>query len=612
MSTKKFYTKEDVKDRLFRNAANFWGIRNIDNLDPMVKLLVEAFASEVYKLSNEVNNMETRLLERTASLLTPDILMSVRPAHTILQVYPLEAHSLLNKTTGFYYDDAVFNMKHQIKNISFYPVGAFPLVKGQVRNIICGGNLYTYDKFHIKEITARSTQRSEIFAQTIWIGLDLHQSVDSIENLSFYFDLLNIENKLEYLHLLPFSQWEFKNSPLQTDSGIFDPNRKQESSSIYKEYDLANISDNSIIENYNHHFITLKNQIKNNKENLRAFPEELIELFPSEIIKNKETEKPLLWIKISFPPNFSEDVLEAMSVSINAFPVANKSLKKQYVKINKLTNIVPLETEAKEHFLSMSMVTDSQNRTYNPLPYRDSNGYQSGTYTIKRGGVERFDSRNAKEYILNLIDLLRDESVAYSIMGKGFLSGLTRQLEELIATIDQRMNEVNEVREIPSYLILDAEEKDEIIFVDYWITHCDIINGIKAGSYLIPYSETFVEADKIFTLTPTSGGRGLPKTNNMLDMYKYILTSRDRVYTNEDIINFCYSTYGDLISGVEVKKGVQVGSKPKEGLIRTIDVFIKTYPNFNLFSSENELKEKIFNQLQNKSPETYNYRIFIN
>lgn len=612
MSTKKFYTKEDVKDRLFRNAANFWGIRNIDNLDPMVKLLVEAFASEVYKLSNEVNNMETRLLERTASLLTPDILMSVRPAHTILQVYPLEAHSLLNKTTGFYYDDAVFNMKHQIKNISFYPVGAFPLVKGQVRNIICGGNLYTYDKFHIKEITARSTQRSEIFAQTIWIGLDLHQSVDSIENLSFYFDLLNIENKLEYLHLLPFSQWEFKNSPLQTDSGIFDPNRKQESSSIYKEYDLANISDNSIIENYNHHFITLKNQIKNNKENLRAFPEELIELFPSEIIKNKETEKPLLWIKISFPPNFSEDVLEAMSVSVNAFPVANKSLKKQYVKINKLTNIVPLETEAKEHFLSMSMVTDSQNRTYNPLPYRDSNGYQSGTYTIKRGGVERFDSRNAKEYILNLIDLLRDESVAYSIMGKGFLSGLTRQLEELIATIDQRMNEVNEVREIPSYLILDAEEKDEIIFVDYWITHCDIINGIKAGSYLIPYSETFVEADKIFTLTPTSGGRGLPKTNNMLDMYKYILTSRDRVYTNEDIINFCYSTYGDLISGVEVKKGVQVGSKPKEGLIRTIDVFIKTYPNFNLFSSENELKEKIFNQLQNKSPETYNYRIFIN
>ena len=538
--------------------------------------------------------------------------MSVRPAHTILQVYALEAHSLLNKTTGFYYDDAVFNMKHQIKNISFYPVGAFPLVKGQVRNIICGGNLYTYDKFHIKEITARSTQRSEIFAQTIWIGLDLHQSVDSIENLSFYFDLLNIENKLEYLHLLTFSQWEFKNSPLQIDSGIFDPNRKQESSSIYKEYDLANISDNCIIENYNHHFITLKNQIKNNKENLRVFPEELMGLFPSEIIRNKETERPLLWIKISFPPNFSEDVLEAMSVSVNAFPVANKSLKKQYVKINKLTNIVPLETETKEHFLSMSMVTDSQNRTYNPLPYRDSNGYQSGTYTIKRGGVERFDSRNAKEYILNLIDLLRDESVAYSIMGKGFLSGLTRQLEELIATIDQRMNEVNEVREIPSYLILDAEEKDEIIFVDYWITHCDIINGIKAGSYLIPYSETFVEADKIFTLTPTSGGRGLPKTNNMLDMYKYILTSRDRVYTNEDIINFCYSTYGDLISGVEVKKGVQVGSKPKEGLIRTIDVFIKTYPNFNLFSSENELKEKVFNQLQNKSPETYNYRIFIN
>ena len=103
MENKKRYYKENIKDRMFKNAASFWGIRNVENFDPLVKLLIEAMASEIYKLSNEVNNIETRILERIAYLLTPDILMSVRPAHTLFYAQPTEEQCLINKETGFYY-----------------------------------------------------------------------------------------------------------------------------------------------------------------------------------------------------------------------------------------------------------------------------------------------------------------------------------------------------------------------------------------------------------------------------------------------------------------------------------------------------------------------------
>lgn len=610
MEVKNIYTKEEIKDRMYKNAANFWGIRNIDNLDPLVKLLIEAFASEIYKISNEQNGIEARILERVANMLTPDILMTVRPAHMILQVYPLEVKSVVNKMTGIYYDNPAFNMTHKVRNVSFYPVDTFPIIKGQVRSIVCGRNVYNYDNIQNKEIQARSINRSSIFTHNIWIGLETDSAISKLENLSIFFDFINIENKAEYLDLLPYTKWEYQDNTLKSSPGIYTIKEQSGRSPVFTEYDLTNIYDSSIIKYYNHQYITITDELKIEKDKLEAFPFELKGLYPEKVMEKFQT--PLLWIKVSFPPNFSEEILDAVSVSINAFPVVNKNLNKGYFKINKLTNIIPLNAEAKEKFLFINKITDSQGRTYEQLPYHESDMHKVCTYTVKRGGVERFDSRNAKEYILTLIDLLRDEGVAYSLVGRGFLSGLTKQLEELITIMDRRVTEVNESRDISSYIILDSDGSDEIIFVNYWVTHANIVNNISAGALFTPFSDMYVMPDRVVSLTATVGGRGAPKSENVLDMYKYILTSRDRIYTTEDITNFCYATFGDIITSIEVRKGIQVSSKPKEGLMRTIDVTLQVNANSENISSREELKKEVYNCLKEKSPDTFNYRIFIN
>ncbi len=609
MKNKKIYSKENIKDRMYKNAANFWGINNIENLDPVVKLLIESLASEIYKLSYEINNIEIRVLERIAYLLTPDILMSARPAHMILYAYPVESTGVVNKLTSFYYDDPAFNLKHKIQ-VSFHPVDSFPIIKGNVKLLICGRGLYQVNPFQNKEIMSRTLMPSEKVSRSIWIGVELDKTIAKVKNLSFYFDFLNVENRNDYLHLLPFTHWEYGGIPLNIQMGIYTEKEFSENETYFPEYDLSAMSDESIKQHYNFQYITITDELKNVSGNKEKAPAEVQDLFSKEVID--QIEESLIWIKVTFPPNFEENILENLSVSINAFPVANKNYCTHSSKTNKTTSIIPLATNTGEYFLSVNSVADSAGRTYTELPFHDTETRKYGTYSVKRGGIERFDIRNAEEYISNLIDLLRDEGAAFSMVGKGFLSGMIDTLKNTISIIEQRLSEINANREIPSYIIIDSEEIELPVYIDYWITNCELANNFKIGSKLKPSNGVFINSNLAFSLTKSVGGRGAPQSNQTLNMYKYILTSRDRIYTTEDVINFCYCEFGDVISLVDVKKGIQVSTRQKEGLIRTIDVFVTLRTNFVIYSTEQEVKDKLINQLMKKSPQDFNYRVFIN
>lgn len=603
MENKQKYYKEVIKTRMYKNAANLWGVRNIDNFDPLIKLLIEALASEINKLSNEINNIETRLLERIAALLTPDILMTVRPAHMIIHAEPSEKKITIGKDTGFYYENLSKN------NFNFYSAGKFSLIKGHVKSLICAKKIYNIDNDQSKEIQARSMIQSEIFTNNIWIGLDMDDSVKTMENISFYFDILNVENKNELLHLLPYAQWELEGKPLKVKTGIhlLDDNGKEEQQTPFSTYDLANVSDTSILKLYDHHFVTVVSTIDNTKENHKKVPDELRVAFPSEMVE--ETLSPLLWIKVSFPSNFEDYALESFFVSINAFPVINKKWCSKHFKTNKITSVIPLDTDDYEFVLSVNSVMDSKNQVYNPLPFQDETNRQ-GTYVVKRGGVERFDSRNAKEYISNLVDILREEGASFSMIGRGFVDELVTKINEQLAAVEKKIKEINVKKDISSYMIIDTDDIGESVYIDYWVTNCELANDIKTGASLFPFTETPVEPTTVISFTQSTGGRRL-QTKNSLDLYKYILTSRDRIYTDEDIVNFCFAHFSDIISSARVKKGVQVSPRPKEGLIRCIDVFVELRPHIVQITSTQEVKDKLVNLLKDKSPDSYNYRIFI-
>ena len=46
---------------MLKHALNYWGIKNTDDLDPAVKLILEALSTELYNLGNEIKNCSFRM-----------------------------------------------------------------------------------------------------------------------------------------------------------------------------------------------------------------------------------------------------------------------------------------------------------------------------------------------------------------------------------------------------------------------------------------------------------------------------------------------------------------------------------------------------------------------
>ena len=83
MSTQN-YSKEVIKNRMYRHAMDYWGVKKVENLDPLVKILFEALSCENFSLSR---NQSVSHIGQNSHMLFLDILVSVRLAHSVIHVF---------------------------------------------------------------------------------------------------------------------------------------------------------------------------------------------------------------------------------------------------------------------------------------------------------------------------------------------------------------------------------------------------------------------------------------------------------------------------------------------------------------------------------------------
>ena len=95
-------SKEVIKSRMLKHALNYWNIKSTEDLDPIVKLILEALSAELYNMGNDLKDTEVRLLEKIANLLAPEFLSCPNPAHAIMHATPVEAQEWLTATLHFY------------------------------------------------------------------------------------------------------------------------------------------------------------------------------------------------------------------------------------------------------------------------------------------------------------------------------------------------------------------------------------------------------------------------------------------------------------------------------------------------------------------------------
>lgn len=607
MSNEKYY-KEQIRNRMMKFAATFWGIKKAENFDPVVKLLIESLANELYLLGDDFSKIETRLLEKTARMLTPGILIAPSPAHAVMHAAPIEVTYHLKKDAGVYYDAGNSGSDNELNAIFLYPSCNTLLHKGDVKFLICDDLLYQVDHTLHKTMVARMGRKAE--PHTVWIGLELDEQVRSLKDLSFYLELPNVTDSYEYLYLLSCTEWFVQGKKISMRRGIHETEQAyaNEAMSFFSNYELINAIDKEITGLYKNNFLTVDEDIYVSEKAI--LPKEFREEVPESVAGRLHGS--IIWVKAVFPSHFTSEILEDLHVGINVVPVENKQLQELVMTIEDTLGVIPLMTGPKEYLLSVHSVNDSNGQRYHELSFIGEGGErQYGTYSIRKGGCERFDSRSAKELLEYLSNVLDDEANAFGTIQSMKLRAISQQMILLLAQMKEVSDSILEHRATPYYLMVDQAKGREQITVKYWVTNCEAANGLLPGMSLSPNKNTGFNPQELVLITSTYGGKQEPKNEERISLYQYELTSRNRILTNDDIANFCKKELGELLKDIQIGNGVEISKFPGEGLVRTKDIRLQIEAARMESVLEEQLKRDLKTKLLDRSPDTFNYRIFI-
>jgi len=203
--------KEVVQSRLTQNAAKYWGYHDseMEGFDPVIDMLFGACSVEFERLSTALYNSRSRILEKVAQILLPEVNLRPIPAYTVIQAKPASTMKMTSPTDQFVIEKEYtnsLNNKTEQKKIFFSPTSGFRLIDAEVMFLATSGEVMQVNELN-KEIKFRSKVKSASHQQTLWMGLKLNPSLSNLKDVSFYFDWFNNPDKNYLLKLLQIARW---------------------------------------------------------------------------------------------------------------------------------------------------------------------------------------------------------------------------------------------------------------------------------------------------------------------------------------------------------------------------------------------------------------------
>ena len=613
-------TIDSIKRRMIRNASKIWGfpdVQDINSFDPVLGLIIGALAEEIYNISGEINKSDARVVDKLLELLFSRNLFTHFPAHAVACAKPIQGSVIVNDFYQFYYTKEEYGKdnnegKTLKKNLFFSPTYNSTLFSGEVRYLFSDKYLYEIDG-RLKEITQELPQGNTGSKNKLLLGVKLHPSVEVLDGLSLFFLFKNIREEDRFFHALPAATWKINGKEVVFNQGLRNSDQETGNSVgalIRQDNDITYKTSSFINDFYNKNFMTLA-AAGYHRENFEPGN------YAPEIIKtNFKDQHPeliaddIFWVEINMSQPVSFEELNDVVITMNAFPVMNRELNEYTHSVSKGTNVIPLLTD--DLFFDIRKVSNSSNSVFMPRNSIDTNGDLRKTYFIRQGGVARFDSRDARESIKHLIDLVRDESAAFSVKGTDLISFELKQLDQILMRLQQRINISDSAHDLNSYLIIDSESDFDKIQVQFWSIAGEKANKIRPGSNLTVFKGNDLDEKNVSLITQTFGGRQKLSKEDKLNTLRRSMLSRGRIVTAEDMKALGFEIMGNDVARVEVKKGVSLEHSPGKGMCRTIDIYLFLKERNGLTPEEIWQKtENMKVRLRRESVNLLPYRIFV-
>ena len=604
--------QEQIKNRMIKRASRMWGYSELESessFDPVLELLLSACASELEKLRFEQENSRARITDRILEIIFPNQIVGVVPSQTLLQLTPVENNVQLSRYNHFkaikktqnIYDPTQVNTK----DIYFSPTLEMKLTTAQVKYLLYGNKALQQESFFYQEEIARSERN--IPSGEFWIGLQA-SGVEKLEDLCFYIDVNNKEQKEFFTYYLQQVKVFSEGKEYELVEGYNTPTNSIEYENIIsKNYTGIDAIYNEVNQFYQANFFTLKGTIYPKTEEEKSVATTLLENY---FLDHKFiTEKDIIWLQFKFYEVITPKVLENVRIALNCVPAINIRNTEDYKRIKGQLTIYPITGE--DSFLDIDYISDNYKKRYDVKNYLSDDNI---SIVLRRGGVARFDERNALEHLQHLLGLIREETASFSAIGNDFaIEEELKQIGQNLASIYQNIKEKNLSLNPNPYLIFSSNNKemDMNFTISYWHTAAEEGNDIKTGISLVCDSENKTAISKAIVVKPSFGGRrGLTTSDKILE-YRNALLSRGRIVTIADVKTFAKSHFKHTIKGLEVQKGTKKEVSLKGGFKRTIDIYLNKNKEVEVSETEWEyLKDSFLIKLEKASTNIYPYRIF--
>ncbi|ATA83154.1 type VI secretion system baseplate subunit TssF [Capnocytophaga sputigena] len=604
--------QEQIKNRMIKRASRMWGYSELESesaFDPVLELLLSACASELEKLRFEQENSRARITDRILEIIFPNQIVGVVPSQTLLQLTPVENNVQLSRYNHFkaikktqnIYDPTQVNTK----DIYFSPTLEMKLTTAQVKYLLYGNKVLQQESFFYQEEIARSERN--IPSGEFWIGIHA-PGVEKLEDLCFYIDVNNKEQKEFFTYYLQQVKVFSEGKEYELVEGYNTPTNSIEYENIIsKNYTGIDAIYNEVNQFYQANFFTLKGTIYPKTEEEKSVATTLLENY---FLDHKFiTEKDIIWLQFKFYEVITPKVLENVRIALNCVPAINIRNTEDYKRIKGQLTIYPITGE--DSFLDIDYISDNYKKRYDVKNYLSDDNI---SIVLRRGGVARFDERNALEHLQHLLGLIREETASFSAIGNDFaIEEELKQIGQNLASIYQNIKEKNLSLNPNPYLIFSSNNKemDMNFTISYWHTAAEEGNDIKTGISLVCDSENKTAISKAIVVKPSFGGRrGLTTSDKILE-YRNALLSRGRIVTIADVKTFAKSHFKHTIKGLEVQKGTKKEVSLKGGFKRTIDIYLNKNKEVEVSETEWEyLKDSFLIKLEKASTNIYPYRIF--
>jgi hypothetical protein len=493
----------------------------------------------------------------------------------------------------------------------FTPVGENKVFNAEIK--------YTLIERQLFEHTA-TTQKNQIISiapdaiiehNALWLGIETASKLNTLKDAGIYFEWPGYTTNNDFYNLLQVVKCYLDGQEIQITQGlVYQEDVNNLIKPIFYDQDIINLITRDIKAYYYNRFISLTDDKLENLADLnKNYPDQFSTLFSPGDLKKL---KPCIWFKLVFPAMISVDEIRELQLYLNCFPVMSRKLHEQKFRIKELNNIIPIKPAPHDNFLSVHALNDDLNMSYNEIPYSQAEQNFEGSYSIRNGGAERFDSRNAQQIIEYLFELLRDEKAAFAAFGNDFLTSTLKTLEQNIALIEKKSNLSKLNHELINYLILKPQSKASMLYLQFWTTLANTANNIRKGSRLQQFEIMKLKADSLRLITTSVGGRNSLGPTERIQAYKYGLTTKDRIVTKADLISFCQYELGAKLKNIRITKGVSISPDPKEGFKKTTDIYFKPDDESKLSVNEwDTLLGLLESKLHARSIINANYRLFV-